>query len=272
MAAEFEATLQRPVNEALTGADFSAFGFLISRRNAYTAKVRNLGIFAVALLLTAAYGDNKPTLRWLERRPNCTVRVADDGHIYYGISSADFEITVALDRQELEKVPHRAIPMLGLFLSFHYQGRGMFRVSQQKVTLEFVRHRHVVQHSLNPDSLLRTLETDADELTHHVERHEIRKHPEDREKKEAELNAHLRDYAEMKDFIRNHALREVTLEPNNSSVSGWVFFSTENEWIGRWRKPEQFILRLPAGDWMLEFPFQLPPQIGGVELRRRPAR
>jgi hypothetical protein len=264
--------IARKPPKASTRAGFILSGFLLSRGYAYTAKVRNLGIFAVALLLTAASGDSKPALRWTEGRPNCSVRVADDGHIYYGISSADYEITMVLDRQELEKVPHRTIPMLGLFLSFHYKGSGLFRVAQDKFTLEFVRHHHVMQHSLNPAAMLTTLDTDRDDLTHEVEHHDIPKHPEDRDKKEAQLNAHLRDYAEMKAFISKHALRGATLEPSNSSVSGWVFFSTESEWIGHWQKPEQFILRLPAGDWMLEFPFQLPPSLGGVELRRRPAR
>lgn len=224
------------------------------------------------LLTAAAFGDSRPALRWVEGGPNCALRVADDGHIYYEVSSADFEITLGVDRQELEKVQHRAIPMLGFFLSFHYKGGGTFPVSRDKITLEFVKHRHTVQNSLTPGSMLSELDTKAQDLTDQVERHDIRKHPEDKEKKEAELNAHLHDYSELKDFINKRSLRETTLDPKKSSADGWVFFSTQNEWIGTLHRSEEFILRLPASDRTVEFPFQLPPKAGAMELRRRPGR
>ena len=224
------------------------------------------------LLTTTAFAESKPALRWVEGGPNCTLRIADDGHIYYGISSADFEITLGVDRQELEKVSHRAIPMVGFFLSFHYKGSGTLAVSRDKFTLEFVKHRHTVQESLSPSAMLTELDRDADDLTYHVEHQEIRKHPEEKEKKEAELKAHLDEYSELKNFVRGRALRQITLNPKYASAQGWVFFSTQNEWIGTLHRPEQFILRLPAGNWTVEFPFQLPPQAGTMELRRRPAK
>ena len=233
----------------------------------------NSGILAITLLLTTtAFAESKAALRWMEGGPNCTFSIAEDGHIYYGISSEDFEISLGVDRQELEKVQHRPIPMLGFFLSVHYKGNGTFRVGRDKVTLEFVKHRHTVQESLNPSSMLQELDTDADDLTYHVEHQEIRKHPEEKEKKEADLKAHLSDYAELKKFVGGHALRQITLDPKHSSAGGWVFFSTENEWIGTLHRPEPFILRLPAGNWTVEFPFELPPKSGAMELRRRPAR
>jgi hypothetical protein len=209
------------------------------------------------------------TLRWAEGVPNCTFRAGDDGHSYYGLSSGDFEITLAVDRQELEKVRHRALPMLGVFLSFHYRGNARLDLHPDKFALEFLKHRRVVESLLEPGGMLTTLQNDIDEATHQAEKHE-RKHPEDRKKEEAELQARLKDYTEMMDFIGGHALHPTTLDAANSSIGGWVFFSTENRWIGTLHPPEQFVLRLPVENLIVEFPFQLPPKAGRMELRRRP--
>jgi len=35
------------------------------------------------------------------------------------------------------------------------------------------------------------------------------------------------------------------------------------------RRPAQFILRLPVENVIVEFPFELPPKQGKIELRRR---
>jgi len=66
-------------------------------------------------------------------------------------------------------------------------------------------------------------------------------------------------------------LHPAVLDRLNSTASGWVFFGVKDRWIGPWRKPEQLILRMPVGNLVLEFPFSLPPQTGGIDLRRRPA-
>lgn len=209
-------------------------------------------------------------MRWQEGQANCTLRAGDDGHTYYGLSSAVFEVTLSVDRQELEKIPHRAVPMLGVFVSFHYKGNGHFEVRPRPFALEFVKHSQVVQNPIDPDDMLKSLQGNIDDLTDEVERHQIRKHPEQKEKKEADLQARLKDYTEMMDFLSTRVLRRTMLDATNSSVSGWVFFSTKNRWIGPWRRPEQFILRLPLDNGTVEFPFELPPKAGKVQLRRRP--
>jgi len=217
----------------------------------------------------AADQSAPPTLRWTEGAPNCTVRAGDDGHTYYEISASDFDITLSVDRQELEKSPHRAMPMLGVLLTIHDKGSGQLEVQQNRFTLEFVKHFQVVQSSFDPDGMLRHLQVNITDLTDEVERHQVAKHPDQKERKEAELQARLKDYTEMMDFVSTHALRPGMLDPSNSSVSGWVFFSTRNKWIGPWRRPEQFILRLPVENVIVEFPFELPPKQGKIELRRR---
>jgi hypothetical protein len=226
-------------------------------------------LFACCALGLAADNTVPPTVRWTEGAPNCTVQTRDDGHVYYGLSSGDFEITLSVDRQELEMVPHRAIPMLGVLLTFHYKGAGQLEVQQNRFTLEFVKHFQVVHSSMDPDGMLKHLQQNIDDLTDEAERHQIPKHPDQKAKKETELQARLKDYTEMMDFVSTRALRPGLLDSSNSTVSGWVFFSTRNKWIGGWRKPEQLILRLPVENIIVEFPFELPPKQGKVELRRR---
>ena len=247
---------------------FGALAFCL-----YTGHVRlTIAIAFVLFLSSVAYAADKPSipvLRFAEGSPNCTVRATDDGHVYYSISSGDYEITLGVDRQELEKVKHRVIPMLGVLLSFKYKGDKKFEVQQNRFTLEFVKHFQVVQSSLDPDVMLQNLQQHTDDYTDEVERHQVKHHPDEKEKAEGNLQAHLKDYTEMMDFVSTHALRPGTLDSANSSAEGWVFFNTKNRWIGGWRRPEQFVLRLPVENVIIEFPFQLPPQQGKVELRQR---
>lgn len=240
----------------------------------YTSGVRFPALAAIPILLSSLLlaGRTTPvaTARWTPNAPNCTLRQGDDGRTYYGISSADFEIILAVDRQELEKIPHRATPMLSVLLTIHYKGAGQLQIQQGRFALEFMKHFQIVKTSMGPDDMLQRLQQNVDDLTDEVERHQVRKHPERKEQQETELQARLKDYTEMMDFISTQALRPVVLNPANSSASGWVFFGIKDRWIGPWRKPEQFVLRLPVENLIVEFPFSLPPQTGGVELRHRP--
>ena len=242
-------------------------------RSAYTVRVLSTRILAFAFLFAVAgFATRQPpdTLRWVQGGPNCTIDSSNDGHTYYGLSTGDFEITLGVDRQELEKIPHRTIPMIGVLLSFHYKGPAQLELIPYKYSLEFIKHQHTVQHWISPQAMLERINTDADNLTDEVEHHQIPKHPEQKEQKEVELNLRLKDFAEMKDFVSLHALNPITLNANRRSVSGWVFFSTENKWIGPWHRPEQFVLRMRVKNSIVEFPFELPPKRGASELRRRP--
>jgi hypothetical protein len=236
--------------------------------------VRGPGRILACIALTgssfAASKQAIPAIRWTEKAANCTFRDADDGHTYYGLASGDFEVTLAVDRQELEKIPHRAKPMLGVFLTFHYKGNDKFEVQQNRFVIEYSKHSQIVKGSLDPDDILKRLQENVDDLTDEVERHDVKKHPELKEQKETELQARLKDYTEMMDFISTRALKRVSLDASNSTASGWVFFSTKDKWIGSWGKPEEFVLRLPVENLIVEFPFSLPPKGAKVELRKRP--
>ncbi len=235
-------------------------------------KPRRLALFLFLLVLRAGAADPQPspTLRWADGAPHCTLRRGEDGHTYYAISSTDFEIALSVDNQELEKVRHRSLPMIGVLISLDYKGTDPLALAPSKSTLEFSKHFQVVQRALNPDAMLQQLQQNMDELTDEITHHQLRAHPDRKDAKEAELQQRLKDYTEMMDFISTRTLRDHVLDSSNASASGWVFFGTKNRWIGPWRRPEQFVLRIPVENAVVEFPFELPPKGGKVELRHRP--
>jgi hypothetical protein len=62
----------------------------------------------------------------------------------------------------------------------------------------------------------------------------------------------------------------MTLRSGHPDASGWMLFSTKSKWIEDLQKQEEFVLRVPVGDRVVEFPFSLPPSEGDLILRRRP--
>lgn len=223
------------------------------------------------LLSTLTFADATPTLRWTDTASNCTLRTSADGHTYYTLTTSEFEITLAVDRQELAKIQHRAVPIVSLLLTFHYTGSAQVEFGDKPFTLEFVKNSHVVHNSVNPDDLVANIQTNMDNLTDEMN-YRVRKHPDQQKKNEPELQERLKAYTDLTDFVSTRGLRGVTLSPSNSTVSGWVFFSTIDRWIGNLRPPQEFILRIPVNKLMIEFPFELPPKAGKIELRRRSAQ
>src|SRR4029077_13521289 len=112
---------------------------------------------------------------------------------------------------------------------------------------------------------------DADALPEETER-EIRKHPEKKEQQGALLAARQKDVAEMIEFLKTSSLRAITLDNGHPEASGWVLFSTNSKWIDGLQKQEEFVLRVPLGNRIVEFPFSLPPREGDLILRRRPEK
>ncbi|PYX50003.1 MAG: hypothetical protein DMG79_07295 [Acidobacteria bacterium] len=207
-------------------------------------------------------------VRWDEEHPDCTFSRSDDGHYHYGLWYEDAGITLAVDSQELEKVHRRHEPFFAVLLTVRYRGAGSLDVSANNISLEFVNHFKVVQTALNPDSFSTKVQNDADELDHETAR-EVEKHPEKKEEKEAYMRAFLKDSAELQEFVGKNSLRSTQLGQGNPEVSGWVLFSTSSKWISGWKKQEEFILRVPLGGKIFEFPFKLPPKPGEVMLRKR---
>jgi hypothetical protein len=209
------------------------------------------------------------TLRWEEGASGCTFSRDDDGKYRYGFWTADFGIILAVDSQELEKARRRAQPMFALQLAVHYQGEDSVDLAPGKVTLEFVKHYHDVHSALDPDNLAIRQQSDADAFEQETER-EIRKHPEKKDEKEALLAARQKDAAEMIEFLKSRSLRAMTLSSGHPDARGWVLFSTKSKWIEDLQKQEEFVLRVPVVDRVVEFRFSLPPSEGDLILRRRP--
>ena len=84
------------------------------------------------------------------------------------------------------------------------------------------------------------------------------------------LAARQKDAAEMFEFLKTRSLRAITLDSSHPDAIGWVLFSTKSKWIGDLLKQEEFVLRVPLGNQIVEFPFSLPPSEGDLILRRRP--
>ena len=219
----------------------------------------------------AASGGDKntvPAVRWDETHPGCTFSRSDDGKYRYGLWSGDVAITMAVDSQELEKVHRRHEPFFGVLLTIHYRGQGSLELSTTSISLEFLKHFRVIQTSLDPDDFSAKVQTDADTLNDQIA-HEVEKHPEQKEQKEAYMRAFLKDSTELTEFVGKNSLRPTILNQGNPETSGWVLFSTQSKWISGWKKQEEFILRLPLQGKVFEFPFKLPPKPGEVILRKR---
>ena len=215
--------------------------------------------------------DSKPKIaavRWDETYPGCTFFRGDDGRYRYGLTFEDLQITVGVDSQEVEKVHRRHEPFFAVLVDVRYRGAGSLDVGEGPITLEFVKHFKVQQPALDPDSFAEKVQNDADELDHAIAR-DVEKHPEQKAQKEALLKAFLKDSAELQEFIGKNSLRPTRLGSGNQETSGWVLFGTDSKWIGRWKKQEEFILRLPLAGKVFEFPFKLPPKPGEVLLRKR---
>jgi hypothetical protein len=220
-------------------------------------------------LLSAKDKTSLPILIWAADKPGCSFTRGDDGKYRYDVRADDLEITIAVDSREVQEIRRRPVPVLGVFATFHYQGKQTTNIDPDKLTLEFVLHSRIVQNALATGGLAARLQKDIGELTDQTE-HEVRKHPEKKDELQARLRIHLQELTAMTEFVNSHSLRSVMLTPAEPESSGWVFFDTTNRWIGSWKKQEEFLLRIPFKDRVFAFPFKLPPEGGDQILRRRP--
>jgi len=131
-----------------------------------------------------------------------------------------------------------------------------------------VKHYYDAQSALDPDRLAIEQQNDAKAIEDETER-ELHKHPQKMAEKEATLAARQADTAEMIKFLKTRTLRPTRLDPSHPEASGWVLFSTKSKWIESLRKQEEFLLRVPVEDRVIEFPFSVPPSESDLILRRR---
>ena len=219
-------------------------------------------------------GENKKdkrgpiVVRWDEAQPGCTFTRSDDGKYRYGLWSGDLGIVLAVDAREVQIIHHRIEPIFGVMMTIRYRGTGSVEADPGVMTLQFMKHFKVVQSALDPDDYAQKIQSDADALDDEARR-TLAKHPEEKQVREARLQDYQKSASELIEFLTKNGMRGAHLDPGNPEAGGWVFFNTNNKWIGGWKAQEEFVLRLPLDGRIFEFPFRLPPSKGEVLLRKR---
>ena len=232
------------------------------------------GLLVATFLLSAGWatpGHETPAthiLRWREGQPGCTFSADDDGRYRYGLWTSDFGIVLAIDSQEVQKAAHRTEPIFTVLLTLRYRGKDSLSLEPRTVTLEFVKHSRDLHSALDPSKLAASFRADSDQFAKATE-HDIRKHPEKKEELESALQEHQKNISDMLAFLNTRSLPTLRLDPAHADASGWVYFSASSKWIGDWKKQEEFVLRIPLADQLIELPFALPPSAGDLLLRRR---
>ena len=230
------------------------------------------GIWLSLAVLTSASlagtAREKKTLRWIEGQPGCTFSADDDGRYRYGLWTDDFGIVLAIDSQELHKAGRRTEPIFTALLTLRYRGKGTVSINPAGLTLEFVKHSHDVHSSLDPGELAARFRIDSDRFAQ-ATAHDIAKRPGRKSELESRLAEHQKNIDEMLRFLDSRSLRSLELSAVHPDSDGWVYFSASSKWIGDWKKQEEFVLRIPLADQVIEFPFALPPSEGDLLLRRR---
>ena len=209
-----------------------------------------------------------PTVRWNESQPGCTFSITKDGKYQYGVWSGDVGVILAVDAREVQIIRHRIEPIFGVLLTIRYRGTAGVDESPDAITLQFLKHFKVVRTSIDPDDYSQKIQADADALDDETRRI-VGKHPEQKQAREARLQDYQKSVSELIDFLGKNSLRTGHLDRGNPEASGWVFFDTDNKWLGGWKAQEEFVLRVPLDGKIFEFPFKLPPKPGELLLRRR---
>jgi hypothetical protein len=207
-------------------------------------------------------------LRWAESQPGCTFSRDNDGKYRYALWSENFGVILAVDSQELQLTRKRGERFFSVHLTFRNRGSNPLVVDPGKATLEFVKHSKVIQPALDPGQFAQKAQSDMDEIEHQTQR-EVEKHPERKEERQKYVQVWQKEVTELQDFLSQSTLPATQLDHEHPEVRGWVLFSTHSKWIGDWKKPEEFVLRLPLDGKIVEFPFALPAQEGDLILRQR---
>lgn len=213
--------------------------------------------------------DKDPVMRWTEGLQGCTFSAGEDGLYRYAIWTEEFGVIVAVDADELRKAHSRTEPTFAVLLTVRYRGKDSLQVSPDGISLEFVKHDHDKQIASAPGDLIALLQKDSDRLAQRIER-ESKSRPAQKSAGEFQFQDQQKSIQAAIEFVKSQRLIATRLDSDHPQVSGWLFFNARSRWIGDWKKQEEFVLRVPLADHVIEFPFALPPSRGDLLLRKRP--
>jgi len=217
-------------------------------------------------LVASATPQPTQVVRWSAGQPGCAFEAADDGSYRYALATDEFSVVLAMDAQELDKARRRAEPILGLFLNVRFLKQNPPALDPGKISLEFIRHFHTKEAPLDRVVLAAGLEAD-DKKTAQMAARQVSRHPEKKEEIEAALKAQQENTSQMIAWARAKGLQPASLQSGESS--GWLLFAVRTRWIGELNRQEEFMLRIPLGRIVVEFPFTLPPSQDDLRLRTR---
>lgn len=213
-------------------------------------------LLSSATFLAAKDKKSDRVIRWNEANPDCTLSAGDGMH-RYTIGYETLKVTLAVNDNELKRTDRTAEHLFSVLVTVNNRGTQAVKIVPPDMKLELVRHHRTTLHALYPGAISQKLQDDTDELVYQSEKN-LKKHPEEKENVEYRLKAHEELVARWQTFISTQALRETDLNSGRPEVSGWVFFKTNNKWLGDWKDEEDFVLRIPIGKRVFEFPFKLP--------------
>ena len=238
------------------------------RRRPVVRLVLALLIGSTAFTIAAEKPLAPSKLRWSATLPGATTSTTPDGKYVYALRSGDKNISVTIDSQEPEKSRRRHASLFSAHILVRNLGQRYWKASFVGVTLEFVKHFHVLQPALDPADLSQQLQASADELDRQTAL-EKSDSTTKRPVNEAYRRAYQKETSELIEFVSRNSLQETVLDAGNPQAEGWVYFSTRSKWLSKWKPQETFILRLPLDGVVYEFPFSLPPKPGEATLRQR---
>ena len=209
------------------------------------------------------------TLRWTQEGPGTSFSATADGRYVYTLQSADKDIAITVDSQELTKSRLRHAAVFAVLVHIRNRGRRYWKVSSEGASLEFVSHFHVVQPALDPSALAQQLQDTTDEMDRQASLPRPNR-PAPGIADQTYLRAYQKETSEFIEFLARNSLHETVLDEGNQEVEGWIFFNTKNKWLSKWKTQESFLLRLPLDGTVYVFPFTLPPRQGELLLRHRP--
>ena len=237
------------------------------REACFRLVVTVFALSAVCCAKTKTQDDR--TLTWQPNAPGCSLEAAKIEYLdRYTIRQDSLEISLSVDARELTESQRRAGRVVGVLLSVRSRGAAPTLVKQSDASLEFIQHQHWKFSSWDPENLADHIQHQTDDLMMQTDK-DLEHRPEKVEKNDERLRQHQKLVSEMLDFLSTKALKDTTLDPAAPEISGWIFFPSRGKWVGGWKKREEFVFRIPVGNWVVEFPFQLPPE-GRRTLKERP--